>query len=176
MPVQSRLNGASPFFRRTSCQLVLSCQDKWATYPTKKRGRSSGNRPSRSPNQEQTSFPFRERDVRGRRGSSPAQSFGSLATVNPKGEGPRLCVPASQRVCPFEEERRWNSGTTRRPTPDGRHQSWRCRLLLKGRLFFNPWQMAQFLTKEGQRQGFHVSNARVRSPILPTRQPLPGAS
>jgi hypothetical protein len=49
-------------------------------------------------------------DARGRTGTSPAHPFGSLAAIDESAEGPRLCVAAFRRVCPFEDERRWDPG------------------------------------------------------------------
>jgi hypothetical protein len=64
------------------------------------------------------------KDAWGRTGSSPAHPFGNLATIGGKAEGPWLCAPVSRRVCPFEDERRWDPGATPRLAPGDRHQDW----------------------------------------------------
>src|SRR5262249_53917563 len=73
-------------------------------------------------------------DAWGRTGSSPAHPFGSLAThlcsrtpslagsCQQCRVGPWLCAPVSGRVCPFEDERRYDPGRTRRLAPGGGHQ------------------------------------------------------
>src|SRR5262249_36394067 len=60
------------------------------------------------------------------------------SAVQPSGSGnPQpelsLCVPRSRVVCPFEDERRFDPGSTRTDAPDNCHQDWQPRLLLHSR-------------------------------------------
>jgi len=101
----------------------------------RERGKPRCNRFSRSPDQGERGGGVSQRHARGRTGSSPAHPFGSLATSHTRASlagliarGPWLCVPASRRVCPFEDERRFDPGATPRLAPGDRHQNWRPRL------------------------------------------------
>src|SRR5262245_43828145 len=95
-------------------------------YRRKQRGKPRCNRSSRSPDQVRAQRVVSAGHyARGRTGSSPAHPFGSLATsgtstslVGLNTGGPSLCAPASRRVCPFEDERRCDPGSTPRLAPE----------------------------------------------------------